>query len=454
MPNIGEILAGQQGMAGVQQLLSGPRSRQTLRQTLRSMLTQPAQLGACRLRRAKFKPGRKLTAYYDLELLQATGKVVRPLAVTWTLPGAVQTLPTAELASSEATALAQGLAAPFQQLSATKPAWGMQVQVSPLDPRFSQLLCLVDPQYVHSLLATTATSHGGYTITAIRYRPGQRHVLRYDPIGAAPGAGSVFAKLYSDASGAHFYSKINQVADWVCANQPDLRILRPQAYLATERALLYPWAAGRPLSHLLHKRPNAQGQTLQQIGSALRTAHGLPAPLTQDLPKHELAAEVKAITRTCEHIQLFLPTVGQTIQRILEQAQVSYAHLPEEAPTFVHGDCKADHVLVAPQDTGTGLTFIDLDSCARGDPASDIGKFLADLVWWYAQSNQSGLADAQEAFLAGYGMAGLGSRLQRARVWEALILLKMTAHRVPLFKRDWAQQTTALVQQVESLAFS
>jgi aminoglycoside phosphotransferase (APT) family kinase protein len=417
------------------------------------MLQHPAQLGVCRLRRAKFKPGRKLTAYYDLDLQYTTERCVRSLAVTWVLPEAASK--TAAMQASEEQALAQGLAAPFQHLTATLPAWGMQIQVSPLDPRFPQLLRLIDPQKVHHWLGQTGAGNDDYRIATIRYRPGQRHVLRYDPLSAdTVGPGSIFAKLYMDASGGHFYGKIHQVAEWLSTQLADVCVLRPQAYLAPEQTLLYPWAAGRPLSQLLPARRNATLQLLQQLGRALRSLHDAPAALTQGLPAQELAAEGKAITRTCEHIQALLPTVGERVQRILERAQEGYNNLTQEAPTFVHGDCKADHVLVATQATGSLLTLIDFDSCALGDPASDIGKFLADLAWWHAQSNQAGLADAQGAFLTGYGIDAAGPRLQRARVWEALILLKMTAHRVPLFNRDWAQQTTALVRQVESLAFS
>ncbi len=455
MSNITEILNGQHGVVGIQQLLSGPKMRRVLRQALGEMLQPPAQLGVCRLRRAKFKPERKLTAYYDLELHQATEKCVRALAVVWALPAAAPKAAAMEaMQATEAHLLTQGLVAPFQKLSAAVPAADMQIQVSPLDPRFPQLLRLADRQEVGQLLTPLTSEAQGYTIATIRYRPGQRHVFRYDPISTGAGPGSIFAKLYMDTSGGHFYTKINQVADWLAGRQTDVLVLRPQAYLAAERTLLYPWADGKPLSQLLPAQGKATLKHLQHLGAALRTLHSAPAVLTQDLPLQDLAAEVKAITRTCEHIQAFLPAVGATIGQILDQAQARYAELPQEAPTFVHGDCKADHALVSTGATGSLLTLIDFDSCASGDPASDIGKFLADLAWWYGQSNQAGLVDAQNAFLAGYGTAVAQPRLQRARLWEALILLKMTAHRVPLFRRDWARQTTALVRQVESLAFS
>jgi hypothetical protein len=54
--------------------------------------------------------------------------------------------------------------------------------------------------------------------------------------------------------------------------------------------------------------------------------------------------------------------------------------------------------LASPQ----GLTLIDFDTCARADPALDIGKFLADLEWWFTLQGIPGLEEAQAELLKGY----------------------------------------------------
>ena len=66
MQNVREILLGEHGLAGVQALLVGDPAQEMLRGVLAGMLEEGCRPGALRLQRAKFKPARKLVAYYDL----------------------------------------------------------------------------------------------------------------------------------------------------------------------------------------------------------------------------------------------------------------------------------------------------------------------------------------------------------------------------------------------------
>ena len=54
------------------------------------------------------------------------------------------------------------------------------------------------------------------------------------------------------------------------------------------------------------------------------------------------------------------------------------------------------------------------------------------------------MAAAQAQFLAGYGPTTAG-RLARARLYEALVLIKSTVRRVKLFDPDWAARTERLI---------
>ena len=63
--NVAEALSGRTRLDGIRWVLLSAAPRRALRDQLKAMLSAPAMLGPCRLRRAKFKPGRKLDAYYD-----------------------------------------------------------------------------------------------------------------------------------------------------------------------------------------------------------------------------------------------------------------------------------------------------------------------------------------------------------------------------------------------------
>src|SRR6185312_4610846 len=132
-------------------------------------------------------------------------------------------------------ALRRGLADPFQQLLADVPELGMRMQIAPLDACFPQLVRVSDPNYAREILAATmhTTLADSYTVTAIRYRPGERHVLRYDP--ADGSSGTVFAKVYNNDKGARTFGVVKHVAGWLATQDSGLKIVLPQAYIAPDQ---------------------------------------------------------------------------------------------------------------------------------------------------------------------------------------------------------------------------
>jgi hypothetical protein len=88
--------------------------------------------------------------------------------------------------------------------------------------------------------------------------------------------------------------------------------------------------------------------------------------------------------------------------------------------------------------------LIDFDRVGRGDPAAAIGKFLADLRWWAAADGR--VAERlRAAFLDGYG-AAMPERFARARMYDALLQLRMAARRVPIQDPDWEGRVTRAVR--------
>jgi aminoglycoside phosphotransferase (APT) family kinase protein len=199
---------------------------------------------------------------------------------------------------------------------------------------------------------------------------------------------------------------------------------------------------------------------LKNAGSVLRTLHRRPdeivneltttskqAGLIDSLKPHNFAKEIKAVHRTCEHIFILLPQVGAHVAEVLGQVQALYDRLPQEEPTFAHGDFKADHLWV----TDNGLTLMDFDTCYLADPAIDVGKFLSDLHWWSIGTGRDDVDELREAFLSTYRPGAPKARLQRARAYEALVLVKSTAHRVRLSDANWATRTTELMERAAQI---
>src|SRR5215210_676835 len=83
--NLEDVLSGKAGLAGIQQLLNGSSSRRLLRSEAQSMFREGYRAGPLHMTRAKFKPGRKLSAYFTFPALDSADRVCDSvhLAVTW-----------------------------------------------------------------------------------------------------------------------------------------------------------------------------------------------------------------------------------------------------------------------------------------------------------------------------------------------------------------------------------
>ena len=425
-------LAGDAGAEGVRWALRAPAPRALLRQQLAAMLPAGQPLGACRLRRAKFKPGRRLNAWYDVDL-GAAGR--RPIAVTFQLPAPSPDWPAAD--AMEAEAAAAGLTAPFLRLRATAPELGLRVLVAPLDPAFGSLVRCCDPRRIPGLLAGTPLDAAGrWSVAAVRYRPGQRHVLRWARDGRHQ---AVFAKLYRAGASAQAFRLASRTADWLDATGEPIAGARPLAHLAAADVLLYPFVPGRPLA-AGRVGAAALATRLVRAGMILRALHGAPASLAEGLPARGFDDAAAEIHKAAGHIRFLLPATGAGLDELLDRAGKLHARLPGEAPVFAHADFKADHLLATPD----RLTVIDFDTCSLADPALDLGKLAADLRFWSLQGRAVDPDAARARLLDGYGAAS-GPRLLRARLYEALQLAKLTVRRVSVADPGWARRTAALL---------
>jgi len=456
--NLADALSERAKLEVIQWLLLSPAPRRAVRDQLKALLSAPNMLGSCHLRRARFKPGRKLTAYYDaLVRVEGTeGFCARPIAVIWRSDGDTEWRRRGnDLAGIQAEALRRGVAAPFRRLMSDLPEWSMHIQVSPLDSRFPQLVRLSDPQHVSDLLAGAYAADdvapdqprpGGYAVTPVSYHPGQRHVLRYAPLDAAKG-GTVFAKLYADGEGARVFRVATQVGKWLAQHGEGVTSVRPLAYVAEDGVVLYPGLSGAPLSEHLRRPGQGVARCLERAGVALRALHHLPQAKAGPLRRHLFAAEVSEIAQEAsDHIPALLPSVGAAIGALLDRARELHDRLPQEPPTFTHGDFKSEHMWIAPG----GPMLIDFDSSCVADPAYDVGKLLADLQLWYATYDQPGLEHAQERFLSGYAPGAPEGRLLRARLYEAVELVKI-ARRVPLFDHDWVSLNEQAIRRAQAV---
>jgi aminoglycoside phosphotransferase (APT) family kinase protein len=418
-------LSGEGGATPVGRFLQEVASDQ-VRGALRTCLPPSSGEAVLHLVRAKLKPGRKLTAEYDVAL--ASGGDPRRVAVTWVVPGGAAPGPAPR---AEAEARRRGVLAPFHRSWSGSADGRMTVSVSPVDGAFPQLVRWHDARHVRRALGTVLAAPdadvpeaAALRITTVRYRPGQRHVLRV----AAGADGPVhYAKVYRDDAGRRAVEAADRIARAVAGSADVPR----GVHVAADRVALWPEVRGTSLADAIGVTGYGAAEAVRAVGCALRLVHDAPpdgVPAGPDAPTQ--AAES---LRTAQVVAALAPAVGDRLRRAVARALEVLSELPGEPPALTHGDVKCDNLVL---DGAGGIHLLDFDRVGRADPAADIGKFLADLRWRTDDDGPTAL-DLGEAFVQGYGAAD-PARMARARAYEALLLVRMAARRVPLQDADWA----------------
>ncbi|HWH35089.1 MAG TPA: phosphotransferase [Acidimicrobiales bacterium] len=209
---------------------------------------------------------------------------------------------------------------------------------------------------------------------------------------------------------------------------------RASAALASE------WVPGRSLTELLAPSGDP-ASALAATGQALRRLHDLPAAgLTVVPPEADAAAAEEAATA----LAVLLPHRAAMIWRLVGSLGESLlASTP--ALTSRHGDFSPDQVVMA----GDDATLLDLDACATGDPAADLGSFLAsvELTAVERSVDDRAVVTMAEQFLSGY--AGAGGCLDRDRVavHRGAHLLRLAVEPFRRRQPDWPERAGALVER-------
>jgi hypothetical protein len=357
----------------------------------------------------KARPGRKLTVWLDATVVQRSQVAVRPAAVEWS------TDPMDRMDEPEAGA------APFVRLAHVA---GFSVRVSPYDPDFPNLARLLD-----------GPSSGQMSVSTVRYRPGERHVLRFDN-GTSEAQ---FAKLARPGDGQRLVDAATRFADAV--NAGGRLAVGPLALM--DDAVIYPTTGGRSLSLLNPRRPETLANWMNRTGRAMAQVHQVASTNTtvEHLVKHELAIATRAV----QHVGDLAPELRSRVEAIVERLRGALTLTDPVEAVALHGDMKLDH-LHRRQDQ---LLIIDIDRAGHGEAAIDLGNLSADVRWWGRAHAQELVAAATAGVVHGYGDAIAES--PRAHLMEAIGLLRIAGRRPQLTSRAWLTETTQVIGVVERL---
>ncbi|TJZ89872.1 hypothetical protein FA743_17460 [Paracoccus gahaiensis] len=261
----------------------------------------------------------------------------------------------------------------------------------------------------------------------LRYKPGRRLVARIDLDGQPWAVLKVMGEADFDRA------LIGATAAMAQGQAP---LLGADSRL---RAILTAWIPGRPVC------PEMTGHApdpavVAQIGAALAALHGDPFRPAADWSAE---GDAEAVLTAAADLGALDPDLGARAGGLAADlaARLGRARV---TPGLVHGDFSADQVVMA----GDRPVILDWDNAGCGDPARDLGSFLARLDAQVADAllTQPQADNLGAALLQGYGAAPGTLPLHHAR---ALLLLAGEGFR--LRRGDWPARGRALLERVEAI---
>ena len=357
------------------------------------------------------------------------------------------------------------------------------IQQFPVDPKLPHLDAVMSPAAQPALAAaleSTARRFSEVPVEAhlrgivaepVRYKPGDRCVLRYrltfDDPRSEGAAGTrtcrLVAKLYREDAEA-------QAADDL------LDRLRSGAGVEwTARPLGVvpglPLALTEDLGSSRDPVPARSGLDVVHPGSddafpvVARAAEALAELHTSGLDTSGLnrrtgADEATKAGRRAALLEQYVPELGPVVRRVNGTLGEALAGLPTDVLRPAHGSYKASQLMVR-----DGAVFlVDFDQFCLADPALDVGYFLAYLrpagLWYHRAGRRAWFEAAAETFRTAYlqHLAARGEAeavgngvVGRAAVYEAALLFKIAARRANRLHSPRPGEVAAVLDEAAGL---
>ncbi len=256
----------------------------------------------------------------------------------------------------------------------------------------------------------------------LRYKVGRRLVLQ---VGTSQPAALVKAYNKADFAAALEGARVGQAL----GSAPLLGKSRRHQCLA------WRWLDGVPLC------PQTRDLSAwRTVGRTLARIHQSSQEVTTTVTRDDERAELAALS---DVLPQYSADIAEKAAPLIAAVTAGLAGVAN-TPALIHGDFSADQVLIHEGQA----TIIDWDRAAMGDPARDIGSFLARLdVQMLDGVDVVGLADAfRDGYAESSGPASDGVALQHARA-----LLALTTEGFRQRRPDWQQHAHLLLQRVAAI---
>jgi len=298
-----------------------------------------------------------------------------------------------------------------------------------LDPALPGLDVALDATRMSSPLGQLlAEEHGGEPgswrvvgVELIKHKPGRRCALAYTADGPV-GRRQLFAKAFRNDRGATILVNMHQFH--AALARTAIRVPRPLGYVPELKLLVTEYVDGRALATALYDGRSEEPARRMAAAAAEFHACGVTCARRWS-PQKELRATREWIAGLSGRVPAEVPRSRELLDMLERTATL----LPRELALPVHRDFYPEQLA----DAGGATAVLDLDDTRAGDPALDVGNFMAHLTLRAFQfpETAAGCALARRAFAAEYGQRcgrepDAASFSRRLVFYEASSLLRLS----------------------------
>jgi len=311
------------------------------------------------------------------------------------------------------------------------------VRVFPHDEKIPSLVDLADAHRRSQLLAAALPDQPEFQNAEIRtlhYKPERRYV----GLLVTDRGEQAVLKIYEE----HGYQKSKQVRTFL--SEKPRWIACPLGYSDGHRAQIFSWSDGVSLSQIacaasFDKHPiEAAGRILAKFHS--HRSSGLNS-LPRELEVAQLLIAARAVAVTCEHLTEMARDLALRMACEILAAPVIRRPL--------HGDFYPDQAIL----TDDGITLIDLDAAVRGDPATDLGNFIARLEYGALRGDlpPDRVQEVARALLEGYVAESGADTPARIDLYNAAGLLRLAVDPFRYREPNWPDRIANILKRIDAI---
>lgn len=306
----------------------------------------------------------------------------------------------------------------------------------PNDAKLPGLLRLENPATRADFMARIFKSGTGWDdalYTPLNYKPERRFVAKFTNRDGQAATVKFFTEE-GFASLRNTQKKLNlpeglTMPDWIGGSK-------------NHRIMAFAWLPGETLSSRLQRGCTDDSQ---QAGEAIARLHLSRQP---QLKKRKGRKQQKILRSHARQLRYLLPDIAAYADELAKSLGKWWLErIPARKP--VHGDFYDKQIIINEKQVGV----IDTDSTHRGDPANDLGCFVAHLERDAIEGflNDKQVEQAKTGLLRGYLSTSPGMKLEELNAFTALNLFQLTHHPFRDRRAAWPEETVSLLDRCNQL---